>query len=80
MAKWSQPHYNKLQKDGKMVTTTLQQATHFPGILSKQTEASGSILTSQGRWPHTNFTITDLWSGLSITSGVLCHWRAFKRA
>ena len=36
-----------MQNDGKMATTTLQQATRFPGILSKQTEASGSILTSQ---------------------------------
>ena len=38
----------KMQDDGKMATTTLTPAAHFfPDILSKQTEASGSIVTSQ---------------------------------
>ena len=30
------------EDDGEMTTTTLPPATHFPGILSRQTETSGS--------------------------------------
>ena len=43
------PSVKKLQDDSEMATTTLpwSPATHFPDILSKQTEASGSMLTCQ---------------------------------
>jgi len=38
-----------LQDDGEMGTATLPPATHFLNILPKQTEAFGSIVTSQTR-------------------------------
>jgi len=36
-----------LQDDGEMAAITPLPAAHFPKVLPKQTEASGSILTSQ---------------------------------
>jgi len=37
----------KLEDDDKTTTTTLPPATHFPNILSKQSKAPESIVTSQ---------------------------------
>ena len=58
----------KLQDDGKMTTTTLPPAAHFPDILStKLSEASWSkdsyIQNPVSRQPLTNFTIADHYSG-----------------
>jgi len=56
----------KLQNDGKMTTTTLPPAAHFPDILStKLSEASWSryIQNPVSRQSLTNFTIADRYSG-----------------
>ena len=43
----------KLQDEGETTTATLSLATHFPDVLSKLTEASGSIVTSQTQYMAT---------------------------
>ena len=73
----------KLQDDGETATATLPPATHSPQHTIKTNRSiwkDSDFQNLVGRQTHTNFTITDRCSGLSITSGRPRRWRVFERA